>query len=61
MAEYIIPGGGGVNDTTTGSEVVIPGFGIYNEQVIVSTGKKWFKRKAGMINIFFIIEEEEWH
>ena len=23
--------------------------------------KKWFKRKSGMINIFFTIEEEEWH
>ena len=27
----------------------------------VAIGKKWFKRKSGMINIFFIIEEEEWH
>ena len=32
MAEYIVPGGGIVNDTATGSEIIIPGFGIYNEQ-----------------------------
>ena len=29
--EYIVPGSGIVNDTEEGSEVIIPGFGIYIE------------------------------
>ncbi len=32
MAEYIVPGGGIVNDTNEGFEIIIPGFGIYQEQ-----------------------------
>lgn len=31
--EYIIPGGGIVQDTEEDSEVIIPGLGIYNEKV----------------------------
>jgi len=30
--EYIIPGGGIVNDTNTGTQLIIPALGIYNEQ-----------------------------
>jgi hypothetical protein len=30
--EYIIPGSGIVNDTIIGSEILIPGFGVYQEQ-----------------------------
>lgn len=30
--EYIIPGSGLVNDTETDSQIIIPEFGVYNEQ-----------------------------
>ena len=36
--EYIVPGGGIVNDTETESEVIIPGMGIFNEQAAAVGG-----------------------
>lgn len=31
--EYIVPGGGIVNDIESSSQIIIPGFGVYNEQI----------------------------
>ena len=36
--EFIIPGGGIVNDTEEGSEIIIPGVGIYVEQTAAAGG-----------------------
>ena len=36
--EYIVPGSGIVNDTEEDSEIVIPGFGIYDEQAAAAGG-----------------------
>lgn len=57
MAEYIVPGSGIVEDTATGSEIIIPGFGIYIESLAVTAGRKWWDRNAGAI--LMIINEEE--
>ena len=35
---YIVPGSGIVNDNNEGFGIIIPGFGIYNTQVIIVIG-----------------------
>lgn len=44
--EYIVPGGGIINDTETGAEVIVPGMGIFNEQTAaVAAGNPYWYYK----------------